>query len=403
MSKKIEPTKIALLTNGIYPITIGGMQKHSYYLAKNLAQTGIYVDVFYIPHRNKAEEQLLIDKNFTAIERAHINFIPIEWPIERNYPGHYIVENYKYSKQIFKHLISDKKNYSFIYAKGFSAWFLLRMKKKGMQFPPIGVKFHGYEMFQISPSIKYSFEKLLLQWPVKWNNINADYVFSYGGKITNIIKEIGVSEDQIIEIPTGIEESWLNKNTVADIGNKPLQFAFTGRYERRKGIQELNSVIEQIHNKYNITFHFIGPIPLEKQLKFKNIIYHGTVMEQEKIKLILQQADVLVCPSYSEGMPNVIMEAMASGSAIIATDVGAVGTVVDGNNGFLIAPGSKEELKAAIEQIIALPSEKLTSLKRASIQRIKENFLWKNVAEQTLKEIHKYTSANISQPNPQPQ
>lgn len=389
MSNKTEPIKIALLTNGIYPITIGGMQKHSYYLAKNLAQTGVYVDIFYIPHQSKAEEQLLIDKNFTAIERDYINFIPIEWPIVRKYPGHYIAENYEYSKQIFKYLISNKKNYSFIYAKGFSAWYLLRMKRKGMQFPPVGIKFHGYEMFQISPSIRYSFEKLLLQWPVKWNNNHADYVFSYGGKITNIIKEIGGREEQIIEVPTGIEESWLNKNTVDDVENKHLQFVFTGRYERRKGIQELNNVIEQIHNKYNFTFHFIGPIPHEKQLQYKNIIYHGTVMEQEKIKLILQQADVLVCPSYSEGMPNVIMEAMASGCAIIATDVGAVGTVVDGNNGFLIAPDSKEELKAVIEQMIALPVEKLTSMKRTSIQRIKEKFLWKNVAEQILKEIQK--------------
>jgi len=387
MTNKIESIKIALLTNGIYPITIGGMQKHSYYLAKSLAQIGIYVDIFYIPHQSKKEEQLLIEKNFTAFERNYINFVPIEWPVIRKYPGHYIIENYKFSKQIFKHLISDKKNYSFIYAKGFSAWYLLRMKIKGVQLPPIGVKFHGYEMFQISPSIRYSFEKLLLQWPVKWNNNHADYVFSYGGKITNIIKKIGGREEQIIEIPTGIEESWLNKNIVEDVENKHLQFIFIGRYERRKGIQELHNVIKQIQNKNKFTFHFIGPIPHEKQLKFKNVIYHGTVMDQEKIKLILQQADVSVCPSYSEGMPNVIMEAMASGCAIIATDVGAVGTVVDNNNGFLIVPGNTEELKGAIEQMIAIPTEKLISMKKTSIQRIKEKFLWENVAEQTLKEI----------------
>ena len=390
MSNKIEPFKIALLTNGIYPITIGGMQKHSYYLAKNLAQIGAYVDVFYIPHKDKAEELLLIDKNFSSIEQERIKFIPVEWPRERKYPGHYVVENYNYSKQIFKQLNTQKKNYSFIYAKGFSGWYILRMKKKGIQFPTVGVKFHGYEMFQISPSIKYFFEKLLLQWPVKWNNINADYVFSYGGKITNIVKEIGVRDEQIIEIPTGIDESWLNDTSTEGI-NKRLQFVFIGRYERRKGIQELNDVIELIQNHNYFTFHFIGPIPYKKQIKSENIIYHGTVMDQERIKLILQQSDVLVCPSFSEGMPNVIMEAMASGCAIIATDVGAVRDQVDDENGFLIKPGNKEELKAAIEKMISLPKNEITKMKNVSIQRIKEKFLWKNVAERTLNEIRKVT------------
>ena len=76
--------------------------------------------------------------------------------------------------------------------------------------PPVGIKFHGYEMFQTSPSLYYSFQKLILQWPVRWNNTNADWVFSYGGKITKIIKETGVAKKKIIEIPTGIDSNWLN-------------------------------------------------------------------------------------------------------------------------------------------------------------------------------------------------
>ena len=52
-----------------------------------------------------------------------------------------------------------------------------------------------------------------------------------------------------------------------------------------------------------------------------------------------------MCPSYSEGMPNVIMEAMSRGLAIIATDVGAVSKLVDEENGWLINPRGLEKLK----------------------------------------------------------
>jgi glycosyltransferase involved in cell wall biosynthesis len=88
-------------------------------------------------------------------------------------------------------------------------------------------------------------------------------------------------------------------------------------------------------------------------------------------------------------MPTVILEAMASGCAIIATDVGAVSEQVDASNGILIEPGNKPELKAAIERMIALPAEQLLEMKKASIKRVEEKFLWDKVAELTIAEIKK--------------
>ena len=390
MHQATASIRIALLTDGVFPITIGGMQKHSYYLAKNLARKGIFVDLFYLPHKNSDTEATLLYDNFSPAEKKQINFIPINWPKTNKLPGHYVIENYLYSKRIFEKINNSTKPYDFIYAKGFSAWHLLHKKKKGVMLPPVGIKFHGYEMFQTSPSLYYSFQKLILQWPVRWNNTNADWVFSYGGKITKIIKETGVAKKKIIEIPTGIDSNWLNTTLEKKSSSKAtVKFVFIGRYERRKGIQELNACIEQLPRNEAFEFQFIGPIPISKQLESRKIIYHGTIMQQEKIRSILQNADVLVCPSYSEGMPNVILEAMASGCAIIATDVGAVSEQVDASNGILIEPGNKPELKAAIERMIALPADQLLEMKKASIKRVEEKFLWDKVAELTIAEIKK--------------
>ena len=61
----------------------------------------------------------------------------------------------------------------------------------------------------------------------------------------------------------------------------------------------------------------------------------------------------MVCPSYSEGMPNVILEAMARGLAIIATDVGAIAEMVDSTNGILMANNKSPLIMSSIMAIIS--------------------------------------------------
>src|ERR1035437_6821201 len=376
--------KIALLTDGIYPYVMGGMQKHSYYLAKYLAKNKVYVDLFHLNQSNLDVNKLEI---FTDDEKKYINSIVIDFPKSDNLPGHYIRESYTYSELIYECIKPQLKTYDFIYSKGFSGWKLIEEKKKGLFCPAIGVNFHGYEMFQVAPDFKTKLQHYLFRKPVKWISQNADVVFSYGGGITEIIKLLNVPKTNIIEIPTGIESEWLNTNPL--IVNKVRHFVFLGRYERRKGIQELSSVLKQLFAKSNFVFEFIGPIPKEQQIKNPKIIYHGSIRDGEKIKSILKNADVLVCPSYSEGMPNVIMEAMASGLAIIATDVGAVNLMVNVNNGVLIQPNSTKELKSAFIYFLNIDNSALINLKTNSIETVKANFLWKNVIASLISKIEK--------------
>lgn len=311
--------KIALLTDGISPYVIGGMQKHSFYLAKYFAKNKIHVDLF---HFNQSDLNINELSVFSEEEKKYIHSIVIDFPKLDKFPGHYVRESYKYSELIFDKIKDNLSSYDFIYTKGFCGWKLIEEKRKGLVCPPIGVKFHGYEMFQKPPSFKTKLEYLLLRKPVKWISQNADYVFSYGGKITDIIKNIGVKSANIIEIPTGIEPSWINSNLIK--ANVKKRFVFVGRQERRKGIEELSIVLKNILLEHDFIIEFIGPLDEANKIKSPKVIYHGEIRDAEKIKTILQNADVLICPSHSEGMPNVIMEGMASGLAILATDVGAV-------------------------------------------------------------------------------
>ncbi len=384
--------KIALLTDGVYPYVVGGMQKHSYYLAKYLAKNGVYVDLYHcVPY-----DQLLIERleSFTDEELLYIRNICVHAEKSGRYPGHYIVESYHYSQKLY-HLFLEKRDVDFVYAQGFSGWYYARQKSKGAQFPPIGVNFHGLEMFQKAPSFRVKLEHLMFRCPVKRVNKLSDNTFSLGGKLTGILRNIVNDSQKVLITPIGIDKSWLIRGEMdKENFNEVRKFVFLGRYERRKGVEELSEVLKESTDSYNFEFHFIGPIPEEKKIDSDQVIYHGLIRDEEKIKKILRESDILVSPSYSEGMPTVILEAMASGCAIIATDVGAVSEEVSEENGWLIAPGDELSLKAALIDAIECSNETLTAKKIKSIAKIKENFLWDDVVQQTLDEIKQVIPQN---------
>src|SRR5690554_607292 len=381
--------QISLLTDGIFPYTMGGMQKHSYYLTKYLARAGVMVDVYY----GLTEGMSVPEKydEYSEEELNNIRFFPLNFPKSGRYPGHYIIENYYFSKRVNKELIRHSTP-DFIYIQGFAGWYFLQNRRKQRAWNKIktGINFHGLNMFQTPPSkfsipSYYSFKFFALL------NLNkTDHIFSLGGKLTTILQNSGFQK-KVIETPIGIARSWL---ATSPIPNNSLKrsFVFIGRYDRLKGVEELSNVIyANISNAFSSSeFHFIGPIPENKQIKgLPKVKYYGAINDENRIKEILRGCDVLICPSWSEGMPTVILEAMASGCAIIATDVGAVSEQVDASNGILIQPGNKPELKAAIERMIALPAEQLLEMKKASIKRVEEKFLWDKVAELTIAEIKK--------------
>jgi glycosyltransferase involved in cell wall biosynthesis len=380
--------RIALITDGIWPYVLGGMQKHSYYLCKYLSQNKIHVDLVHFNQSNFDIEKL---EFFTEEEKKYITSIIINFPNSNYLPGHYIRNSYAHSKLIFEAIKDKIQSYDFIYTKGFTGWYLIEQKYFGkIKCAKIGVKFHGYEMFQKSPDFKIKLQHiLLLRKPVKEISKKADVVFSYGGKITEIIKSIGVKTTHIFELPSGVESVEISKNIKPTADN--LKFLFLGRYERRKGIEELNAVISQLQeNKFDrkIEFHFIGPIPFNKQLKNDLVFYHGEIRDKLSLKQLIRQCDVLICPSWSEGMPNVILEAMANGLTVLATDVGAVSVLINEKTGYLINDSNSELIKNTLQKIISSSNEEIDTKKQNAVDLIKEKFVWEKLIEKLINYIN---------------
>lgn len=373
--------KILLLTDGIFPFTMGGMQKHSYFLAKYFSLSNVKVEVVHCSD-NMIKDELSFSE-FDDFNQSEVSFKHFTFPKLDSLPGHYLRESKAYSHNLYEFYKDKLSEFDAIYAQGFTAWSFIKKSVK----IPIFINFHGYEMFQKAPSIRVKVEHLMLRSAVKYISRSADYVFSFGGIIGEVLNQIRVPSNKTIECPIGIEEDWLNGDEL--ISNNPRKFVFIGRYERRKGVEELSNAILKLDKSYKAEFHFIGPISKQYQVNDERIKYYGSISDPSRIKEVLRSSDVLVCPSYSEGMPTVIMEAMASGLAVLTTNVGAISKQVSSKNGVVLKEPEVNSLIEALQTFITMPNESLIEMKKVSLFKVKEEFLWSKVIKYKLNEISK--------------
>ena len=377
--------KVLLITDGIYPFQLGGMQKHSLILTRLLADHHIKVHLVHCG--GDLYDQQAFDDLFNAEQLRYIQETHIPFPKLDAFPGHYLRENKRYSNLIFKKIREEGENeYDLVYAQGFTGWEFIKQRKAGKWQAPVVVNFHGFEMFQKPPSIKVKAAYALLKSTVRTMIRQADFVYSFGGKIHPLLLQEGVKEEQLLLQSNGIDEWWLN-DQIEPVG-EIRKFIFVGRYERRKGIEELNQALELLSSsEIPFSMTFIGPIPEDKRVKDDRIHYVGEVRDESLMRQYLRQADCLICPSHSEGMPTVILEAMASGLAIIATDVGAVSRQVT-TNGVLLSDPDVLLIKKAIESMCVVPAAKIEKLKQISVEMIQDHFLWQRIAEQKIADFN---------------
>jgi len=375
--------RILLITDGIYPFVMGGMQKHSYYLAKFLGRKCEHVHVVHCMPSGRPGSEFDLPE-FADFSKDTVSFQAMPFPVEGWLPGHYLRANRLYSEQIRLSVQERLGEFDLIYCQGLTGLAFVREKRvRGLPVPLVA-NLHGYEMFQAPPSIKARLQRGALRHMAREITLGSDAVFSFGGKITGILEQMGVPLEKILDCPIGIEESWFVREVRATEIDRRT-FIFVGRDERRKGIVELNTAVRLLpwSLRERARFHFIGPIDEGSRLDDPQVTYHGPIREEGRIRRLMRDADILLCTSYSEGMPTVIMEGMASGLAILATDVGAISQQVN-MNGWLLPGPDPAAIGAAMSEAIRMSANGLDAKKRLSLAKAREYFIWEHVIERKL-------------------
>lgn len=371
--------KVLLVTDGLFPFVMGGMQKHSYYLAKYLAGAGVKVHVVHPLPRGAVVRETDLPE-FAWPGQGNCTFTGMPELVGGVWPGHYLRESRRYAEAVHARFKAQADEFDLVYCQGFTGLGFIRGRKNGTWRKPVVSNLHGYEMFQRMPSLRNRLSRGPLRQMAREVSLGSDFVFSFGGHISGILQKIGVPPQRILECPIGIEASWL-EGVAPHVSRGARTFVFLGRNERRKGIKELHAALQGLARagRSDWIFHMVGPIAKHDRLQAGNIVYHGALSDERQVREILRSADVLVCPSYSEGMPTVIMEAMASGLAVIATDVGAVSQQVDPNNGWLLEDPRPTRIGRALYEAMDKPAGELLRMKERSLAMARGQFTWESV------------------------
>lgn len=145
-------------------------------------------------------------------------------------------------------------------------------------------------------------------------------------------------------------------------GNEVKHILFLGRLSKEKGVDDLLLAFSKVNRKFKgqITLHIAGAGPERRNLEKKAISldieqcvqFHGFVSRGRDLWDLYDKSQIFVLPSYTEGMPRALFEAMARGEAPICTRVGGIPNIIDDKkNGVLIRPGDINGLKDAILEL----------------------------------------------------
>lgn len=140
--------------------------------------------------------------------------------------------------------------------------------------------------------------------------------------------------------------------------NKLKKVIYVGWVIKSKGIEELITSWNIVGNKYkDWSLEIVGACDknykqeLDKMIKVSNIDFLGEMQHDDCLARICESS-ILVLPSYTEGFPNVILEAMMSSTPIIATKVGEIPSILSSNSGVVINHHSSEEIIKSLENLI---------------------------------------------------
>lgn len=186
----------------------------------------------------------------------------------------------------------------------------------------------------------------------------------------------------------------INRFTVAPLPEIP-QFLLIARLLGDKGVREYVKAAAVVRKEHpEVSFGLVGWIDenpdaigedeLQRWIEAGDVQFYGRL---DDVKPVISQCSVYVLPSYREGTPRTVLEAMAMGRPVITTDApGCRETVIDGDNGFLVPVKAVDELVTAMLKFVEQP-ELIARMGRRSRQIAEEKYDVDKVNAHMLREM----------------
>ncbi|MBO0679858.1 glycosyltransferase family 4 protein [Mycolicibacterium sp. S2-37] len=206
---------------------------------------------------------------------------------------------------------------------------------------------------------------------------------------TDIADDFGVSPEQLHVVPLGVDTG---RFTPSDhrVGGRIIAIASAD--VPLKGISHLLHAVARLRVERNLDVQLVSKLepngPTEKliaELGISDIVTTSSGLSDDELADLLASAEVACIPSLYEGFSLPAVEAMASGTPIVASRAGALPEVLgaDGECARLVAPADVDELTGALGELLDSPAQR-HRLGAAGRRRAIEVFSWESVAAQTV-------------------
>ncbi|MFZ5759356.1 MAG: glycosyltransferase [Thermodesulfobacteriota bacterium] len=215
------------------------------------------------------------------------------------------------------------------------------------------------------------------------------------GMVNDLCSRFTEIQEKCGFVPNGVDERYFRIPLERAGENRPLRILFIGSLLSLKGIDVLIRALGRIREQpWTLTLVGNGPQWSElqelagREQVAERVTFRGAVAP-EKVAGIMADHHLLVLPSYREGLPNVVLEAMAAGLAVVASDIdGCRELIDDGKSGWLFPPGDVEELSALLRTIVAGSLDLHQAGKWARAELLRRGLTWRNTAERYISLYH---------------
>lgn len=281
---------------------------------------------------------------------------------------------------------------------------------------PYVLEFHHIPGYPKAASLKEKIYAMPVVWKLYWR------IFGSKAKAVRVVNQkqapeflvkAGMPENKIVYIPSMYIDLDVFKPTTNNQQptTKQYDLIFVGRLEKNKGVDLLLEAVKKLKT-YNLasfaevtsatkaeqlTTLIVGDGPLVESLKFKvknlklgeNVVFWGWAKDQNEIANLINKSKALIVTSYNEGGPRVVLEAMACGVPILATNVGLVSDLAD-KNAVKIIDWNAEDIAKKAKELLDNDNER-DELSQAGLEIAKQfekKAMIKNYAEQLKKLLH---------------
>ena len=183
-----------------------------------------------------------------------------------------------------------------------------------------------------------------------------------------LVAEHGLDADRVEVIHPGLDTAWWAQHTEPRAVSEPFRILFVGNDVVRKGLGVLREAAGRLQGAEIDVVTGDEDVPPGEGVR----VHRGVMPRSEELRRLYNRADVFVLPTYADAVPNVVLEAMAAGLPVVATDVGAVREML-GAAGVVVPPGDAEALAGALDELHGDPARR-AALGEAARERARRHY-----------------------------